>query len=446
MSAREEGLMAQVPREPTREGPSWLSSLRRESAERLREGGFPGKKHEKWRFTSVREVVDTAFEQASAKAREPDEAVSQWVEKQLGDEDAPRVVLADGRIVGMPDPIDGVRIESLKTALEATPAGLEDVLGALAPREHFAALNAALFDDGVLIRVTGAVEQPIHLVHVARASKAPTAAYPRVVVLAEAGSSATLIESYLVEAKLGDGSEAGPAKHLTSPVTEVRVEDDARLEHVRIVFGEPHAFHLGYLAIHQARGSFYASRAVTLGGALSRVDLDATLAGEGAEIVLEGVYQVGGREHVDHQVCVEHTAPRTTSTTRYRGLLDGEGHAVMNLMGIVRPSAPGTVAHQENRNLLLSDDATIDTKPHLEIETDDIEASHGATIGALDETALFYLRSRGIPEAEARDVLTFAFVRALIEHIPHPPTVRRASEAVLGRLPSAERIREVAYD
>ena len=435
MTEREAGLMASVPRAAGHgEGPAWLVSLRRDAAAHLREGGFPGKKHEKWRFTSVREVVDTPFETASpALTRGADEALVRWVDERLG-EAASRVVLADGRMVSARGVTDGVQVESLKDALTRAPSELEPVLGTLAPREHFAALNAALFEDGVLLRIAGAIERPIEVVHVACAGAAPTAAYPRVVVIAEPKSRATLIETYL--------SEGSDLKHLTSAVSEIAIGEEARLEHARVVLGDERAFHLAYLAVRQERGSFYGSRVVTLGGALSRLDLDVHLIGEGAEATLEGVYHVDRSEHVDHQLRVEHAAPHTTSTTRYRGLLDGKGHAVLNAMGIVRPSAPGTALTQENRNLLLSDDATIDTKPHLEIETDEVKASHGATIGAVDDAALFYLRSRGIPEAEARDLLTFAFVRELLEHIPDEATARRASEAVLSRLPSGARLRE----
>lgn len=431
------GLMAAVPREAPSVGPAWLASLRREASDRLHEQGFPGKKHEKWRFTSVREVVDTPFRTATPK--DDDTRALAWVNERLGEPAALRVVLVDGRPVAIEGELSGVRIESLAKALEAESNALEGVLGKLAPREHFAALNAALFRDGAFIRITGESSAPIHVIHVARESEQPTAAYPRLIVKAEKGSRATLVETYLT---LPADTEQG-AKHLTIPVMEILVEEDARLEHARLVLGHERAFHLAYLAVRQERASCYGSRVITLGGALSRLDLDAQLAGEGAEVLLEGVYHVDGAEHVDHQLLVEHTAPHTTSTTRYRGILDGKGHAVLNAMGVVRASAPGTVAHQENRNLLLSDDATIDTKPHLEIETDDIKASHGATVGAADEDALFYLRSRGIPEAQARDVLTFAFVRELLAHIPDEATARRASEAVLERLPSGVRVREL---
>src|SRR5690606_3322571 len=335
---------------------------------------------------------------------------------------------------GSPPP--GVRVASLREALSGDAARLEPVLGRIAPAEPFAALNAAMFTDGVLVvlEAGASVEAPISLVHVALESAEPAAAYPRVVVIAEPGSRGALVETFLAQ---------GGAKHLTSAVAEVALAEGARLDHTRVVLGADRSYHVAHLAVRQARDSAYGSHVVTLGGALSRLELDVTLAGEGAEAVLEGVYHVDRREHVDHQVFVDHAAPHGSSRARYRGLLDGHGHAVVNVMGVVRKSAPGTSAHQENRNLLLSDDATIDTKPHLEIETDDVKASHGATIGAVDESALFYLRSRGVPEALARDVLTFAFVRELLERIPSAGAAARASEAVLARLPSGPRIREL---
>ncbi len=428
------GLLSTLPERPREGGPAWLAELRRAAASRLREGGFPGKKHEKWRFTSVREVVGTAFRERAPG--DPD-AVRRAADALLGDDGAFRVVLADGSPLPAGEAPHGVRALPLREALAREGARLEPVLGKLAPAEHFAALNAAMFIDGLLVVIeAGAiVERPISIVHVASASDAPSAVYPRVVVIAERGSQATLIETFLTAP---EGEE-----HLTNAVAEIALEDGARLDHTRIVLGAGRAFHLAHLAVRQGRDSAYGSHVLTLGGALSRLELEVTLAGEGAEAVLDGVYHVDGSEHVDHQVFVDHAAPHTSSQARYRGLLDGKGHAVVNVMGAVRKSAPGTSAHQENRNLLLSDDATIDTKPHLEIETDDVKASHGATIGAVDETALFYLRSRGVPEALAKDVLTFAFVRELIERIPHGPTAARASDAVLSRLPSGPRIREL---
>jgi Fe-S cluster assembly protein SufD len=428
------GLISTLPASPPGGEPELVSALRREATARLHEAGFPGKKHERWRFTSVREVVDTRFT-VTADDADVQDAVSQ-VNARLGADGTLRVVLVDGRPTSSAS-APGVRVLGLAQALRETPALLEPVLGRLAPREHFAALNAAMFDDGVLVHLEeGAMlEAPVHLVHFARASSAPRAAYPRVAVVAGANSQGALIETFL--------TEESEAKHLTNGVTEVSVGPNARLDHTRLMLGAIRATNLAYLAVRQERDSFYASRVVTLGGGLSRLDLDVRLLGAGAEVLLDGAYHVDRSEHVDHQIMVEHAEAHGTSETRYRGLLDGKGHAVFNAEGLVRREGRGANVHQENRNLLLSDDAIVDTKPHLEIETDEVKASHGSTIGAVDDRQLFYLRSRGIPESEARDVLTFAFVREIIERIPHEATARRATDAVLARLPSGERVREL---
>lgn len=428
------GLLSTLPAALPVGEPEWVGALRRDATARLHEKGFPGKKHEKWRFTSVRDVVDTAF--VAAADADVHEAVSQ-VNARLGADGTLRVVLVDGRPTSSAS-VDGARITGLAQTLRERPALLEPVLGRLAPREHFAALNAAMFEDGVVVQIDEGVVlgAPIHLVHFARSSATPRAAYPRVVVLAGASSQAVLVETFL--------TEDGGARHLTNGVTEIAVGANARLDHTRLVLGADRAVNLGYLAVRQERDSSYASRVVTLGGGLSRLDVDVRLAGPGAEVRLDGAYHVDREEHVDHQIVVEHADAHGTSETRYRGLLDGKGHAVFNAEGLVRREGRGASVQQENRNLLLSDDATIDTKPHLEIETDEVKASHGSTIGAVDDQQLFYLRSRGIPEAEARDVLTFAFVREIIDRIPHEATARRASEAVLARLPSGERVKELS--
>jgi len=432
MTDRVEGLMAAVPAEPRGEGPEWLQGLRREATATLRSTGFPGKKHEAWRFTSVRDVVGTTYETAEA-----DDGAQAFVDETLGDDGTFRLVLAEGRLAAASGAPAGVSVRSLAEVLENEPSLVEPVLGKLAPAEHFAALSSALFEDGavVVFEKNAVVETPVHLVHVASPGAAPKASYPRVVVLAREGSQATLVESFL--------TRDGEAKHLTNTVCEVQVGANARLDHARITDGTPRALQLAYLSVALDRDAFYGSRVVSLGGGLTRLELTTRFIGPGSEAHLDGVYHVDGSEHVDHQVRVEHAAGHCTSHVRYRGLLDGRGHAVFNAMGIVQRDAQQSAAHQENRNLLLSDDATIDTKPHLEIDADDISASHGATIGTVDESSLFYMRSRGVPESQARDILTFAFVRELIDRIAHAPLVKRASDRVLDRLPHGDAIREL---
>lgn len=430
------GLASRIPEEPSRSGPEWLVELRASAASHLREHGFPGKKHERWRFTSVRDVVDTAYETSTASAVGAglEEGLA-WAEERLGDDGMTRVVLVDGAPqLGGALP-DGVVVRSLASVLSDEPALVEGVLGTLASREHFGALSAALFTDGVVVELRGHVEEPLHLVHVATTGEGPRASYPRVVVLARSGSEARVVESFL--------TRGGGAKHLVDAVAEIALEDGARLEHVRITEGAPETSQLAACGVRLGRDAFYGSRVVTLGGALSRLELGVRFDGPGAEIELDGAYHVGEGEHVDHQITVDHVAGRCTSHVRYRGLLDGDGHAVFNAIGVVRRDAAGSSAHQENRNLLLSDRATIDTKPHLEIDCDDVKASHGSTVGALDDAQLFYLRSRGIPEGEARDILTFAFVREILDRLGHATLVERMSDAVLARLPQGDAIREL---
>ena len=421
------GLSDIVPTAPRSGGPKWLEELRAGAAERLREGGFPGKKHEAWRFTSVREIVDTAFETAS-ESEDP----KARLDEALGDDGTWRLVVADGRplLEAAGAPPSGVTVRRLAEVLEAEPALVEPVLGKLVAREHFAALNAALFEDGVALVIEGEAPTPVHLVHAAGGADVPSAAHPRLVVIAKPRSRATLVESFV---DAGEGE-----RHLTNAVAEIAVGDGARLEHVRITEGTPRCRQIASLGVSLGRDAFYASRVVALGGALTRLELGVRLEGPGAEAELDGAYHVDGSEHVDHQLRVDHVAGCCTSRVRYRGLLDGKGRAVFNAMGIVHRDAAGSAAHQENRNLLLSDDATVDTKPHLEIDCDDVAASHGTTVGALEESQLFYLRSRGVPEAQARDILTFAFVREILARIGHAPLAARTSRAVLERLPHGE--------
>lgn len=432
-----DGLLSRVPTETSESGPDWLKGLREEASRNLREHGFPSKKHEKWRFTSVREVVDTPFETAESTSATSatSEETGAWVAEQLGDDGTARVVLTDGvPALGAALP-EGVTVRSLAEVLKEAPETLEGVLGQLAPREHFAALNAALFTDGVVIELKGHVEVPVHLVHVAAGGSSPRASYPRVVVVARKASQARVVESFL--------TREGEARHLTNTVAEITLEPGARLEHVRITEGTPTSLQLAQCAVRLDRDAFYGSRVVALGGALTRLELGVRFDGPGAEVELDGAYHVGGTDHVDHQVTVEHIAGHCQSHVRYRGLLDGKGHAVFNAIGIVKRDAAGSGAHQQNRNLLLSDGATLDTKPHLEIDCDEVSASHGTTVGALDDKQLFYFRSRGIPESQARDILTYAFVREILDAIGHAPLVKRMSEAALDRLPHGASIREL---
>jgi Fe-S cluster assembly protein SufD len=425
-----------------RPAPDWLRSLRVEAGESLRADGLPGKRDEAWRFTPTRALVTPTYAPAAEAAPALGPGL---VRSAFGDDDGThRVVLANGRLVpeigdgdtGLPD---GIVVRGLADALG--DAGAEprigEVLGRLAERRHFAGLNAAMFEDGLLVEVAPGtrVERPLHLVHVALSGSSPVVSYPRVVIRVGSGAELTLVESHL-----HDGGEP----HLTDGVTEVLVEGNASLDHTRAAAdASPTGWRVETLAVRVDASGRYASRVVTLGGGFARLDLQVTLAGPGAEARLDGVYHAADGDLVDHHLRVDHQAPHSSSHQTYRGILDGRGKAVFDTIARVRAGAGGAAAHQENRNLLLSDQADLHTKPHLEIETDDVSASHGATVGALDEDSLFYLRSRGVDRATAEALLTYSFVETLVEPIPHAPTRERLAQGLLSRLPQGGAIREL---
>ena len=375
------------------DAPEWLCRLRAAGAERFRAHGFPTTKDEAWRFTSVRPLTRIAF--------------------------TPRGGGVDVRCAD-----ERVRIEPLSTA----GADVEAVLGQLAPNEFFAALNTALFSDATILRIPkgAVVEAPIEL-GFASPSGDPTVAYPRIVVIAEPGSEATLVETH-----------APRGAHLTNAVVEISVGENASVEHLRIHEGHEQAFTVQTIAVHQARDARYRSRVFSFGGALSRLDIVSVLDGAGADCLLDGLYLVRGNAHVDHRTLVRHARPHGSSHEKYKGILDDRAHAVFDGTIVVDRDAQKTEAHQENRNLLLSSDAVVNTKPHLEIDADDVKCSHGATVGRLDDQQLFYLRARGIDEAAARTLLTHAFAREMVERVGLEPARDRLTRLVLGHLPRGE--------
>ncbi|MFZ1863178.1 MAG: Fe-S cluster assembly protein SufD [Polyangiales bacterium] len=386
-------------------GPAWLRALRERAAETLREGGLPTKKTEAWRFTPVRSVVDQGFSRT------------------------------EGDLPSLSSPLpDGVTVRSLRQVLETEPALIEDKLNLGGAPEHFAALNTALFTDGLWIDVAAglALEGPIELVHSAPAGRDPGVTYPRVLLTVGENAEIELLETY----------EGNAAEQLTNSVVEIDIGRNARIKHVRV--HENDGFQIGRVDVRQAAGSRYRSTVVTLGGALLRFDARCLLQGQGAESQLDGVYLVEGEDHVDHHTLIEHQAPGCRSGQTYRGIASGKGTAVFDGLVIVHRDAQRTEAHQENRNLLLSDTATVHTKPHLQIDADDVICSHGATVGSLDEDQLFYLRTRGIPEELARAILTFAFVEAIVDRVDHLPTRARLRETLLARIPHGDEIRGIA--
>jgi Fe-S cluster assembly protein SufD len=425
--------LAERPQNPSE--PMWLAHLRNEAASRLLDEGLPTIKTEAWRFTALRSLLDVPFAVAGDPGSRDQECVA-WAEEYLGEDETSRIFVVNGRPMAFDAP-EGFEINSLARLLTDKPEKIQPYLARHAHSEHFGALNSALFVDGLSVHASrnSKPTKPLQIVHISDPSDEPTSCYPRLVIVGETNSEFELIETYLARPGAAD---------LCTAVTEVYLEDGARVDHLRIIEGNDGSTHLGTLAVHQERNSHYLSRSVAMGGKLGRLEIDAHMTGPGAECNLDGVYHAVGSEHIAHHTLITHDDSHCSSNEEYRGLVDDRAHAVFDGIIVVKPGTKNTSAHQQNHNLLLSETATINTKPHLEIDSDDLSASHGATIGALDPDQLFFLRARGIGEQEARSILTLSFVRSILDRIECVGVRNRLVARVLSRLPHGNDIAELS--
>lgn len=288
-------------------------------------------------------------------------------------------------------------------------------------RNGFAALNLAFGDFATLrIKKETSVDQPIEFTF---AAKDGEASFPHLLVIAEAGSKATIVESY-----------ASPESGFTNSAIQIVVEDNANLTHYRVQKESRDAFHYGVTEVSVGRGSVYNSTNINLGSGLSRHDIELKFTAEGSEAWVDGLYMINGSQHSDTHSVIDHTVPNCTSHQNYKGVLNDKSRAVFNGKVFVRENAHGTDAQQSNKNLLLSNDARVDTKPQLEIFNDDVKCSHGATVGQLEEEELFYLLTRGLPETLARNLLTYGFAEEIINKIGIESIKAELDSAVLNRL------------
>jgi Fe-S cluster assembly protein SufD len=296
----------------------------------------------------------------------------------------------------------------------------------------FAALNTALFTSGLFLKIPRDVniEAPIHLLFVGEGSAetSPPAAFPRVMIVAEDNSSATIIESYT--------SPHDDSLYLTNAIVDLSLADGARLQHYKIQRESMGAFHVAATRAELGPNSRYHTTTINFGAALSRHDIRVQMDHEGAECSVDGLYMVDGTQHSDTHSVIDHRQPHCTSRQLYKGILDGKSRAVFNGKVFVRHGAQQTDAQQTNKNLLLSKEAQVDTKPQLEIYADDVKCTHGAAIGQIDEEEMFYLESRGINPALAKNILTYGFAEEVIERIKIESIKRELDEAVLNRLHS----------
>jgi Fe-S cluster assembly protein SufD len=420
--------------------PKWLAPVRKAGIASFADQGFPTLHDEDWRFTNIAPIAKLNFQLAK-------EVSVNGAESKLLDEAAftklpgQRLVFVNGffsaKLSGIKPVSGGVRIENLSAALAKDSALIEKHLGKYAhtASNTFAALNQAFFTDGAFIFVPAgvAVAEPVQLIYISSAKNSGETILPRNLVIAEANSKLTVVESYI---------STGNVAYFTNAVTEILAGDNARVEHIKLQDEALDAFHIATIAGEFGCASNVTVHSFALGAKLSRTNIRTKLAGEGLECILNGLYLTKDEQLTDHHMIVEHAQPHCASHEYFNGILDDKSKGVFHGRIYVHPIAQKTDAKQTNKNLLLSDDATADTKPQLEIYADDVKCTHGATIGQLNDESIFYLRSRGISSDNARRMLIHAFAGEIIERIKCEPAREVIDKLVWDRLEANHHLAE----
>jgi Fe-S cluster assembly protein SufD len=356
-----------------------IQKLREDARRRFAETGFPTTREEEWRFTNIAPIARANFPVAPGK-------------------------------------------QLAFTPQRSGEFGLEDALPYLSTNHNpFVTLNTANLEGATVVRVprNAVLEKPIRIDYQASDG---VAIHPRAVIIVEANAQCSIVEAY-----------SGEGRYFTNAVTDIVLEEGAVVDHYKIQRESSQAFHVATLRATLGRAANFSSHSISLGGALVRNDAGATLS-EGSEATLNGLYLVTGSEHVDNHTVIDHAQPNANSHELYKGILDGRSSAVFNGRIIVRKDAQKTDSKQTNKNLVLSDEAVINTKPELQILADDVRCTHGATIGQLDEEAMFYLRSRGIGRQDARSILTYAFAQDILDRIKVAPLKESLERALFEKL------------
>jgi Fe-S cluster assembly protein SufD len=411
--------------------PSWLTTIRRNAYAAFRELGFPTTRDEEWRFTPIGPIADTAFAEAPA-ADVPKAAIAPFVVHRMH---CTQVVFVNGRFspkLSSPGALGrNVQATNLASALVSDPGLVDPYFTRCAPydKQAFVALNTAFAEDGAFVHVpaNAVVPEPIHVIYYSTAS-APHVAHPRTIIVAGDNSQVKVIESYA-----GHDGE----RYFTNAVTEIVCGENAHVEHCRVQRESHHAYHVSGTHVFLERSAVFTQQNVTFGGAIVRNDVHAVMGGEGINCTLDGLYLASGHRLVANHTAIDHAKPHCESHEVYKGMLDGHSRGVFNGKIFVRPLAQKTDAKQTNKVLLLSDDATINTKPQLEIFADDVKCTHGATVGQLDEASMFYLRARGIGYVQARAMLIHAFASDIIDRVTIEPLREALEETLLAELPKA---------
>jgi len=389
----------------------WLRKLRESAFARFCEVGFPTTHDEDWRFTNVSPIAKVLFE-LSRDSNVTKREVEQFGVAGVGSQ----LVFVNGQFSRELSAIGqlpaGVSVNSLAEEISANSSSVESHLGRYldTQRDAFSALNTAFAEDGGYVHVRRGVvlPDPIYLLFISTASDKPLMSHPRNLIVIENEAQATIVEDYV---------SIGETAAFSNTATELIAGENATVSHYMIEREHREAFNISTLRIQQGRSANVSSHSVLLGGGLVRNNVHPVLAGEGGECLINGLFIGNGRQHLDNYMQVEHASPHCASRQFYNGILDDHAHGVFHGRIIVHKDAQKTDAKQTNRNLLLSDDSRIDTKPQLEIYADDVKCTHGATIGQMEENALFYLRSRGIDEISARKLLLLAFANECLDRM-----------------------------
>jgi len=376
--------------------------LRERAAETFAKLGWPTPRIEEWRYTNLAPLqkVQWRFDEAPARIASPATMASRA---------AAEFVFVNGHLVD----------HSGSAFAVANEAGIADW-----ERNAMVALNTANVQDGARIDIPAGmvVDGFIHLLFIGDGDGIWS--HPRNIINAGANSQVTIVETYV-----------GSGNYFTNAVTEIVAHEGAVVDHTKVACDSLTAFHVGNVFIKQERGANVTSRTLALGAALARNETHVTLAGEGAMVALDGLFVGTGTQHLDQRTVIDHVHPHCESLELYKGVLDQNARGVFDGLIIVRPGAMKTVSRQTNRNLLLSETAIVDSKPNLEIHNNDVKCNHGSTIGQIDEEALFYLRSRGVGEEEARNLLVYAFASEIVDRIALEPVREQIRRTLFQTMP-----------
>lgn len=406
--------------------PEWLKNLREKAFQFFAETGFPTPQNEEWKYTSVKEIAGSQWSVVSDENANTDFSEFVFEESKQS-----VLVFKNGAFDKKSSNLEALNEATILSFSEAlTDAKFSEIfqskLGSLVDSEKngFTALNAAFIGEGAFVYLpkNAKIDAPVQLLF---STDDGAASFPRVLIVAENFSEATFVETYNRNAE---------TKYLTNAVVEISVAAEAKIKHFRVQRESHEAFHIANTAAEVHRGSIYDTTAINLGAKLSRHDVSLKFNEEGGEAFVDGLYFLGESQHHDTHSVIKHDVPNCTSHQTYKGILNDKSRGVFNGKVFVAVGASGTDGYQSNKNLLLSNDARIDTKPQLEIFNDDVKCSHGATVGQLEEEELFYLLSRGLNESLAKNLLTYGFAEEIVNKIEIESIKKQLDEAVLNRL------------